>query len=634
MKVIWQLIGLLLIPVMAVAQSVLVLDTTFNDSRVEKPYLYQLKEPTRQLSLPADLPTDIREWQSVESINYGRRYFMGWAWFSVRSEQARTVWLELTTHFMDSVQVWSSSQDTGLQRIKGPSSYREQATPLSPVNHHYFLYALNLPARQTTTIWVGSRVVPGDALKFGLQLWSPRRFLAAQQQDIVGWATFVGIILAILGGVLIGFMFYRRSIYLFYACYVICLSVYSLLNDGWGAFLPDSLAWFDNISSIVHWLNLGFGAFVMFSRQFLTVSAYPARSLKQWPEFIPMLIIAGAVFLADWAQQTGSELIVKTAYFIGYLGFMGYGIIWLTYLVDAFRRKMTLAWLLILAVSSVLAFFSINSFLINFGLIGTPLPDMVALRVALLLEFTILSIAWFYRRKLLHTARLQLEVQNRQLQADVIQTQESERQRIAADLHDDLGGTLATIRRKIGDARQRFQHTAARETFDELDPLIQKSSDDLRRIAHHLMPPEFSRLGLCSALEQFVLSIPNQPTHFEFLVTGNERKLPVDLELNVYRIVSELIQNILKHAKAKRASVQLLYYGDRLCVVIEDDGVGFVAKKGKKSAGIGLINSNLRATYIGATLRRETGEGGTMILLELPYSSSHARTDSSSDSSD
>ena len=523
---------------------------------------------------------------------------------------------------MDSVGVWIGRANAPPQRIRGPSSCRQQATPASPVNHHYFLYALTLPAGQTTTVWIRGRVLAGDAMKFGVRLWSPRRFLAMQQGDLWGWAMFTGVVMAILGGVLIAFFFYQRAIYLFYACYVLCLSVYALLNDGWGAFLPESLAWFDRITTLVHWLNVGFGAFILFSRQFLAVPPRAGRLLVRWPEVVPMGIIAGSVLLAEWAQQQNQDSFIEAAYVVGYVGCWGYLIIWLTYVVSAIRRKNTLVWLLILAVSTLLVFLFINAFLINSGLIDSVLPDMVAFRMALLLELAILSVGWLYRRKLLQLARHQLEIQNRSLQADVIQTQEAERQRIAADLHDDLGGTLATLRRKITDGYQRFQQPDVRAAFDDLQPLIEKSNTDLRRISHNLMPPEFARIGLRHALEQLVDSQPRQPTRFSFITSGTEHKLPVDTELNAYRIVSELIQNIGKHARAHQAAVQLLYHDDHLTITVDDDGVGSQATPAENEPmGIGLKNNNLRAEYIGATLWREVSEAGTLVVLDIPYPS-------------
>lgn len=214
----------------------------------------------------------------------------------------------------------------------------------------------------------------------------------------------------------------------------------------------------------------------------------------------------------------------------------------------------------------------------------------------------------------------------READARIILTQETERQRIAADLHDDLGGTLSTLRRRLADIRQHVQDPRAARQLDDLEPMIQKSSADLRRIAHNLMPPEFTRLGLYSALEQLVNSQPAQPTHFTFISSGREQKLPVDTELNVYRIVSELVQNVNKHARARRAAVQLLYQNDRLVITVEDDGIG---KKGatptNEAIGIGLKTSKLRAEYIGATLWRDPSEGGTLVVLDVPYQTPDVR---------
>ena len=220
----WYLGWLLLLPVVGQAQAVLPLPADFEVIIVEKPFLLQLRQPPASLGAPGSLPLNRSAWQAVERINYGRGSATGWAQFSVRTHQPRTLWLELTTHFMDSVGVWLGGKNMPLRRVPGPSAYRQQATPLAPVNHHYFLYALELPANQTLTVWIQSRVIPGDALKYGVRLWVPRHFLTAQQRDLGGWSLFGGVVLAILGGVGIAFLFYRRTLYLHYALYILCLS--------------------------------------------------------------------------------------------------------------------------------------------------------------------------------------------------------------------------------------------------------------------------------------------------------------------------------------------------------------------------------------------------------------------------
>ena len=222
------------------------------------------------------------------------------------------------------------------------------------------------------------------------------------------------------------------------------------------------------------------------------------------------------------------------------------------------------------------------------------------------------------RKKALKTER-ELSLEQREADNRIIQTQETEQQRIAQDLHDDLGGTLATIRQRLAYIRQQATDPDQQRAFADLEPLIIKSGQDLRRIAHNLMPPDFERLGLVASVEQLVRAISPRPTRFEFVASGTVHRLPVTVELNVYRIVSELVQNIQKHAGANRASVQLLYEQNQLIVMVEDDGVGILPEKLADGTGIGLKNAMLRANYIGANVQREAGEGGTFVVLEVPY---------------
>ncbi|MEZ0543113.1 tetratricopeptide repeat-containing sensor histidine kinase [Fibrella arboris] len=243
---------------------------------------------------------------------------------------------------------------------------------------------------------------------------------------------------------------------------------------------------------------------------------------------------------------------------------------------------------------------------------------------ALLLGILILLLYMVQLRKRKAEADLRLAIERKETDARIIKTQDAERQRIAADLHDDLGGTLATIRQRMASLQEHTNDAFTRQAFIDLEPLIQKSGHDLRRIAHNLMPPELMRIGLRGAVEQLIKAIPKEPTTVDCLVTGSEKRLPIEVELTTYRIISELVQNILKHARARRASVQLLYEETYLTVQVEDDGVGMTDEALANKQGMGLTNNTLRADHIGATLHMETGSGGTFIILEIPYSASHA----------
>lgn len=94
-------------------------------------------------------------------------------------------------------------------------------------------------------------------------------------------------------------------------------------------------------------------------------------------------------------------------------------------------------------------------------------------------------------------------------------------------------------------------------------------------------------------------------------------RLNADAELNIYRIIGELLNNILKHAKASKGVVQLLYYDDYLLVSVEDNGRGI--KTEEKNWGIGLKNINSRVEYLKAELSIDTGPLGTTVIIKMPY---------------
>lgn len=112
---------------------------------------------------------------------------------------------------------------------------------------------------------------------------------------------------------------------------------------------------------------------------------------------------------------------------------------------------------------------------------------------------------------------------------------------------------------------------------------------------------------------------PNQPI-LSIPVTGEMRKLSLEIELNSYRIVSELVHNVIKHAKATRASVHLHYYPHLLKITVEDDGMGErFGSPHKLLPGMGLKNITARAKYIGASVVRESGVIGMCVAVEIPF---------------
>ena len=545
---------------------------------------------------------------TTKQPNFGSDALTHWGQFTCRNEssQPKRVVVELDNIFFDEVSFYVFDGQRLNQKIENLSWHT--APENRPVPSRYYAFPLDLQAYQVARVFIRMRF-KGGIFVCPITLSDPAHY--QQQYQFYTLVHLIpSAILAILISIsLLFWIAYRRLILIYYALYMTGILGFNLNIEGFlidYATLPFANAKGWLICTTIAWIaNLLFTDQYVFSQHKIPYDTVRQYSFKVVGGFLIVFLSMALLVLPNGtlAFVAMAISILAPMFVVGWL------------LVGLYHRlseaKIYLIAILPAMVCGMLIASGGESFL---PIAGDKL--YVLLYYAPPIEFIILGFG-VVRQFFLERETLLLTVQT--VQADIIQTQETERQRIATDLHDDLGGTLATIRQRLDDIRQRTADPTIQQAFDNLEPLIQKSGHDLRRIAHNLMPPEFDRLGLRGAIEQLVQNIPAQPTRFEFVASGAEHIFPADMGLNIYRIVSELVQNIQKHAGAKRASVQLLYEEIMLSVLVEDDGVGIRAEKLINGAGIGLKSSKLRATHMGATLQSETGEGGTFVVLEVPY---------------
>jgi signal transduction histidine kinase len=211
---------------------------------------------------------------------------------------------------------------------------------------------------------------------------------------------------------------------------------------------------------------------------------------------------------------------------------------------------------------------------------------------------------------------LKLSEERRSVAQKLITTQEQERQRIAQDLHDDLGSTLAMLKNKLSESNESYDNQLLTE-MNYADKAVQ----DLRIISHNLMPVLFLQKGLKMAIQEFV-DLNNAKKNIHFIASGNARKMEWENELSIFRICKELLNNALKHAKASNIEVQLIYFEEFLYVSVEDNGIGF-PKNNHEIKGIGLKNITLRVNYLNGKMSQESSDKGTLITVEIPYDTNH-----------
>lgn len=204
----------------------------------------------------------------------------------------------------------------------------------------------------------------------------------------------------------------------------------------------------------------------------------------------------------------------------------------------------------------------------------------------------------------------------------VLKGQEEERSRLAKDLHDGLGGILSGVKYSFNNMKQQFILTEENATaFEKSMSMLDESISELRRVAHNMMPETLMKLSLSEALQDYCQQIQqNSEVQITYQSFGLEIiELDNIVKTTTYRIVQELINNILKHAASTHVMVQLLAKENKLNITVEDNGKGFDIKQLSLVNGIGYRNMRSRVDFLKGKLDVQSKVGeGTSVYIEIP----------------
>ncbi|PUZ20670.1 Histidine kinase [Chitinophaga costaii] len=216
-----------------------------------------------------------------------------------------------------------------------------------------------------------------------------------------------------------------------------------------------------------------------------------------------------------------------------------------------------------------------------------------------------------------------LDLQQERLVA-VLQGQEQERKRIAEDLHDEVGAQLSVLKLNLGSLQQQAKNghndgERLKEIRDFADTIIQ----ELRFISQRLHPQSLDNLGLANALDSFCsLMNKNRKTKIQFQCPENTQPVDRTVALNIYRVVQELINNILKHAQASQVIIHYQTCSTQLLIEITDDGNGLLLTSleaaRQQPGSLGLKNIESRLTIINGNINFVPGTaGGTIARISV-----------------
>lgn len=202
----------------------------------------------------------------------------------------------------------------------------------------------------------------------------------------------------------------------------------------------------------------------------------------------------------------------------------------------------------------------------------------------------------------------------------MLKGQEEERSRLARDLHDGLGGLLSGVKFSLSNMRSNLTVTPDNmAVFERSLDMLDTSIGELRRVAHNMMPEMLTKFGLDEALREYCNSVDAAKLlSVKYQSHGMGSRLDISVEIIVYRIVQELLNNVVKHASATEAFVQLIREDARLNVVVEDNGKGFDTASLPRSQGAGWVNIRSRVEYLKGQLDIHSNPGkGTLVNIEF-----------------
>ena len=229
------------------------------------------------------------------------------------------------------------------------------------------------------------------------------------------------------------------------------------------------------------------------------------------------------------------------------------------------------------------------------------------------------------------TERKRTEQRLRELGARLLMAQETERRRVARELHDDFSQRLALLAIDLERLAQRppARQEEWRARIQAMWSRTQELTNDIHRLSYQLHPSKLENLGLVAAIRSYCRELSRQAgIEVKFSDADFPRDLPKEISLCVFRIVQEALGNVVKHSGSKTAEVDLSGGANEVCLMVSDAGRGFSMEDAQVTKGLGLVSMQERVWYLGGLWSIDTRpSGGTRVIARIPVPAQKASED-------
>ena len=443
---------------------------------------------------------------------------------------------------------------------------------------------------------------------------------------------YTGAVSIIILIITLAFFLFRKRVFAAYLGYMVFVSLWITLH--YGHFFPyvyPNLPIINEVAKPVSTLLAAYFLLLVLKLVFVNQLALRQwlRQIIKWLLYVlPVVTLSIFVLIITGADQTVIRGIVVATWHAAL--FVSIGVIVFTPFY--FIRSGFMARLFSFSTMLVCGMLFVQLFA-NSGIINNFFICEHGIAVGSLADSFVMAFGLFYNllKQKKEKERQVLILQNEQTETlkKLITVQENERKRIAGDLHDNIGPLLAALKINF----RRLIHAKGAEVQYELvaktESIIDDSIAEIRNVAHNLVPKGLSANGLINTLNEYFDGI--QQLYNKTIVFNHQihSSLNPDLQMNVYRIICELVLNAAKHSNAHNITVTITADGKCVSFSINDDGQGFQPKAGDFTKALGLHNTESRVLYLKGKycLKTEPGKG-TAINMEIPLQIHEAEVNS------
>lgn len=585
------------------SQKVIIVDSSFINNEEKETWAYVV-EKGKQVSF--------------EEIQKNQDWILLSDFPIVFSHESKTVWLKakiynnsnrerrirIFTKGIDSLNVFWSNGNTGEH-----TAISGKFIPIISrfVASQFLVVPVNLPAKSYTQIYV--RIYnQGYPLSLPyLEIANPNYSNRSIKIGEIGYNIYFGGLLLMILFCIILFLFFQERLYLFYlCCLILSFSMAAIYNDFYYILIDKTPLFIRNKNIFAVLTTLLNIFYLLFAEQYLNVSTKNKSKLILFSRVVIFTLILFLILVII----LNKEAFYYRNYFYPLLG--ANTIVMYYHLLISIQKKYSPSWYFLVATTPI-AIVSILEITSSYN--GVPIQTMHDLfYTGTFIEIFFLTIGIVYRFRM---ERSDVERLQQELFVAEINAQDRERERIARDLHDNIGASIVGVQLRLSAFSERF--FAEKEPSDDFQKTIQyleQTSQEVRGLSHELTPQILTNLGLIEQIKE-KYGFVSKPI-FRLSLPEKNLNLGTFVEFTLYKIINESVQNILKHAKATEVGIELRIDEKILKLRIEDNGIGFDLMQ-EKYQGMGLSNLKFRVeNQLNGSLFIESSPGnGTIISVKV-----------------